>query len=321
VGLTGWVCGAHLHMQVQSTCDSWYCQSFPAEFVDYGDPDEDVPMPSNNCPVVEPCTVALDGTSTTIDDADPRCFRKVSSWWWPGDGGWEDAHQWTWTNDDAEPDTIGRWEFGVQVPGRYRVSAFIPDAQAKSQMATYEIQTGAEMVAVGPIDQSTNKGWIDLGVHEFVAGEEHWVRLRDNTGEHRDLDREISFDAIRLEWAPAGADSGETGEEGGSHGGTSGDDGGDDAGTGTPSDDDGVPPGTDGESDGGPSLPPPSADDDAGGCHVGGPHRSAGAFLALVVLAVRRRLRRSIAARTVRRRSRRAPRAQADGNNVEAVVA
>lgn len=31
VGMSGWTCGPHLHMQVQKTCDSWWCESVPAE--------------------------------------------------------------------------------------------------------------------------------------------------------------------------------------------------------------------------------------------------------------------------------------------------
>ncbi|WPD22517.1 MAG: pre-peptidase C-terminal domain-containing protein [Candidatus Electrothrix scaldis] len=34
VGLSGWVCGAHLHFQVQQTCSSWWCQSVPVTFVE-----------------------------------------------------------------------------------------------------------------------------------------------------------------------------------------------------------------------------------------------------------------------------------------------
>ncbi|MBC8070356.1 MAG: peptidoglycan DD-metalloendopeptidase family protein, partial [Deltaproteobacteria bacterium] len=220
VGLTGWVCGAHLHFQIQQTCDSWWCQSIHAEFVDFGDPDEDVPLESNNCPVVEPCPLALDGTTTIVDDAEARCFQKVSSWFWPGDGGWDDGHIYTWANDAAEPDTIGRWEFGVDVPGRYRLAAFVPDDHAASQQASYEINTGAETITVGPIDQSTQKGWVDLGVHELALGDAHWVRMRDNTGEARDLDRELAFDAIRWEWEPITDDSGDSSGAGSSEAGS-----------------------------------------------------------------------------------------------------
>ncbi|MFW5967528.1 MAG: M23 family metallopeptidase [Persicimonas sp.] len=31
VGMSGWTCGPHLHMQVQKTCDSWWCESVPAK--------------------------------------------------------------------------------------------------------------------------------------------------------------------------------------------------------------------------------------------------------------------------------------------------
>lgn len=278
VGLTGWVCGAHLHFQVQHDCGSWWCQSIAAEFVDFGDPDEGVPMASNNCPATEPCTLALDGTSTTIDDGDDRCFERVSSWFWDGDGGIADGHVYTWTNDGAEADTLGIWNFGVDVPGAYRVAAHVPEAQAASQAARYEIQTGAAIVTVGPVDQSASKGWVDLGVHDFVAGDEHWVRLRDNTGEPRSLDRELAFDAIRIELEPIG-DDGDAGTEG--SGGSS---------TGAPgtSDDGGTPsdPGTSSTSAAsGEGSDGAGASTDHGGCAVS-PARGGTAAISLLVLVL-----------------------------------
>jgi len=289
VGLTGWVCGAHLHFQIQSTCDSWWCQSKPALFVDVGDPAEGVPLESNNCPVAEPCAATLDGTTTTIDDADARCFTKISSWFWPADGGWEDGHLYTWANDGAEPDTLGRWDFGVDVPGRYRLEAYVPGTPVGSQQARYEIHTGAEVIALPPVDQSAHEGWVDLGAHELVAGDEHWVRLADNTGEPRDLDREVAFDAIRWQWEP---------EASGTEGGDSSD--GDDDPTPTTSDGGEVggdaPPATSGGlDDGGPSLPPGSAQDDAGGgCSTAAPRGTLALFVpVLVALGRRRRSSRS----------------------------
>lgn len=289
VGLTGWVCGAHLHFQIQSTCDSWWCQSKPAEFVDVGDPDEGVPLESNNCPVAEPCAAALDGTTTTIDDADARCFTKVSSWFWPGDGGWDDGHVYTWANDGAEPDTIGRWSFGVDVPGRYRLEVHVPETQAGSRQARYELHDGAAVIALPPIDQSTQKGWVDLGAHELVAGDEHWVRLADNTGEARDLDREVAFDAIRWRWEPEASGT----EGGSSSGGGSGD---------APAGSDGGEVTSDGAStsngdagDAGPSLPPGATDDGThDGCAIAGPRDALASLLAvLVVVGLRRRTPRS----------------------------
>lgn len=202
VGLTGWVCGAHLHFQIQETCGTWWCQSIPASFVGEGDPGEGVPLTSANCPSKEPCAAVLDGTTTVIDDADGSCFERITSWFWPGADGWEDGHVYTWANDAAEPDTMGIWSFDVEVPGDYRLEVFVPDEDATSELATYEVQTGSETLALGPVNQSLDKGWIDLGIVTMQGGEEHWVRLTDNTGEPRSLDRKVAFDAVRFSWEP-----------------------------------------------------------------------------------------------------------------------
>lgn len=285
VGLTGWVCGAHLHFQIQQTCDSWWCQSQQAQFVDLGDPDEGSPLKSANCPAQEPCALALDGTTTTIDDGDPTCFDRITSWFWPGADGFDDAHIYTWANAAPQPDTIGVWQFGVDMPGDYRLEVFVPDADASSEQAEYEVQTGAEIVALGPLDQSVEKGWVDLGVVTFQAAEEHWVRLRDNTGEDRALDRKLAFDAIRLTFEPAGGDTGgDTGVDATDEGGDETGDGG-----GPPGDptsgggDDAEPPTDDGAVTDDGALPPPSADDDdAAGCRLAG--RSGGLGVLLLLL-------------------------------------
>jgi hypothetical protein len=296
VGLTGWVCGAHLHFQIQQTCDSWWCQSQPAEFVDLGDPDEGPALTSENCPTAEPCALTLDGSTITIDDANTACFDRITSWFWPGADGWEDAHIYTWANDAPEPDTIGVWQFGVDAPGDYRLEVFVPDADASSQQAAYEVQTGTEIVVLGPVDQGSDKGWVDLGVVAFEAGEEHWVRLSDNTGEDRDLDRKLAFDAIRLTFEPAGAGSDDDG-------GATSDAGDDDTGGGVP--DPGDPSdagGTSGADDGSSdpdatddgALPfPAQGDDEGGGCRAGAPRDVGLGFVLLVVPALLRR-RRSV---------------------------
>ncbi len=63
VGLTGYVCGAHLHFQVQSTCGSYYCTSVPGEFYDYGDPGYGDWLTSGNCGVPDD-----DGDGWSNDD-------------------------------------------------------------------------------------------------------------------------------------------------------------------------------------------------------------------------------------------------------------
>jgi murein DD-endopeptidase MepM/ murein hydrolase activator NlpD len=49
VGMSGWTCGAHLHFQIQRTCDSWWCQSIPAEFANWEAPTTGDRLTSKNC--------------------------------------------------------------------------------------------------------------------------------------------------------------------------------------------------------------------------------------------------------------------------------
>lgn len=93
VGLTGWVCGAHLHFQIQQTCGSWWCQSVPADFESWGDPGLGVSMQSDNCGPAPSCGARLDGGTTTIDELDDSCFDRVTSYWWSvGEGEIGRAH-------------------------------------------------------------------------------------------------------------------------------------------------------------------------------------------------------------------------------------
>jgi len=50
VGLTGYVCGDHLHFAVQQDCGSYYCTTIPGTFYDYGDPGAWDWLVSGNCP-------------------------------------------------------------------------------------------------------------------------------------------------------------------------------------------------------------------------------------------------------------------------------
>lgn len=290
VGLTGWVCGAHLHFQIQHDCGSWWCQSIAAEFVEFGDPDEDVDMASNNCPATEPCAAVLDGTTTVIDDGDPSCFERESVWFWPVDGGVGDGHMYTWTNDASTADSVGTWRFAVDVQGPYRVEVHVPGADASSQQARYQLHTGAAVVDLGPVDQSMGAAWVDLGVHEIVAGDEHWLRLADNTGEARELDRKLAFDAIRLSYAPTppGDDEGSSSDGGDGRGDGDGDAGTESTGT-SGGDDDG------GSTSGG-TGPLPGADgadarSEHGGCGIA-PSRSSAAVALVLLLGLARRRRR-----------------------------
>lgn len=204
VGATGYACGAHLHMQVQETCGSYYCQSVPASFADYGDASEGVQYDGTNCPA---CPASLDGGETIIDDEDAGCLVRQTTAWWSSYQGHGDHHFWTRAIAAAGAESSARWRFGVSVPGDYAVEVFVPDADADTTNATYEVHHEGGVTEV-VIDQSAQKGWQSLGTFAFVGGEGEGVVLGDDTGEDVGLDRHIAYDALRLTYVPAPADSG-----------------------------------------------------------------------------------------------------------------
>lgn len=199
VGLTGWVCGAHLHFQIQQTCSSWWCPSIPASFEAYGDPTSGT-YASDNCPSC--AVVATMAAEALVDEKDPGCFKRATSYWWSVSEGHDGHHYYTFATDAAGPDTVGTWLFDVGEAGRYHVHAHVPQTEADAQNVSYIIQTGQAETTVGPVNQAAQKGWVDLGTHDFAGGEDRSVRVGDNTGENYDLRRKIAFDALRLTPVP-----------------------------------------------------------------------------------------------------------------------
>jgi murein DD-endopeptidase MepM/ murein hydrolase activator NlpD len=309
VGETGWACGAHLHMQVMETCGGYYCQSLQASFEDYGDPVPDTTYAGTNCPT---CTAVLDGGQTVIDDEDAGCLQRVTTAWSSSYQGHGDHHFYTLATDAPAADSSATWVFSVNVPGDYLVEVFVPDADADTQNATYLVHHEAGTTEV-PLDQSTAKGWQELGTFAFVGAESEGIELGDNTGENlAALGRRIAYDAVRLTYVPEAADTGgsddATGGGGGSGDGT--DDAadaatsagaGDDAGADGTGSDAGGPGGGLGEGDAadgtGSGLPPgfgAGGEDDGGcACAAGSPARERGLAIATgLLLGLGRRRRR-----------------------------
>jgi hypothetical protein len=200
IGLTGWVCGAHLHFQIQETCDSWWCQSIPAQFDMFGDP-QSGSITSDNCgPPPECGAVASRADSVVVDEETVGCFFRHTQYWWSADGdtGHDGHHYFTYATDAAERETYGVWTFDVGEAGLYRVEAFIPEQEADSTSASYQIYDGSETFTSGLIDQSVQKGWIELGTFEFPVAEDLTVTLGDNTGEVVDARVKLAYDAIRV---------------------------------------------------------------------------------------------------------------------------
>jgi MYXO-CTERM domain-containing protein len=288
IGLTGWVCGDHLHFQVQSVCGSWWCQSMPAEFYTYGDPAYGDHLTSDNCGGGgDTCEADLAGGETLVSESDGACFHRVSEWWWDVSEGHDGHHYYTYATDEAQEETVGEWHFGVSVAGDYEVLAHVPDTEADSQSVSYQIHH-ADGVSSAGLNHATDKGWQSLGVYRFAGGDDERIHLGDNTGEDYDTyHRKIAFDAIKFVWDAGGDDDDDVSDD---------DDAADDDDTGPGDDDDSAP----GDDDADPGdddthFDPGPVDDhswDSGcGCSAtGSPHATfTGLFLLLFFGALRRR--------------------------------
>jgi murein DD-endopeptidase MepM/ murein hydrolase activator NlpD len=200
IGLTGWVCGAHLHFAVQGLCGSYWCQSVPSEFSGYGDPAYQDQLTSENCTV---CGADLNRGETVISESDAACFKRVSSYWWNVSEGHEDHHFYTFTTDKPAEETYADWNFSVSASGNYEVFAYIPNTEASSEAATYKIHS-ADGVQTASVNQTTQKGWQSLGTFRFQGSQGERVHLGDNTGESYDqYKRKLAFDAVRFVWKEA----------------------------------------------------------------------------------------------------------------------
>ncbi|MBX7077767.1 MAG: peptidoglycan DD-metalloendopeptidase family protein [Nannocystaceae bacterium] len=204
VGLTGYVCGDHLHLQVMEQCGSPYCQSLPASFVDYGDPAQGDSIESTNCPS---CGLVLDGGETLISELEPGCFVRETTAWWSAFSGDDDHHFYTMATDADADASIGRWRFGVATPGDYRVEVFVPDADADASGAVYRVFHDGAVDSV-PVDQASAKGWQTLGVFGFTGADDEHVELGDATGEAAALQRRLAYDAVRFTFVPSASDDG-----------------------------------------------------------------------------------------------------------------
>lgn len=213
VGNSGWICGTHLHFQIQQTCGSWWCQSVPSAFQSFGDPGLGASITSDNCGPSPSCEARLNGAELVIDERDPACFQRATSYWWDVAEGYADHHYYTFATDASSAETYGRWHFHVDTPGSYELWAHVPSTDASSENAVYEVFDGAATTRSPSVNQATEKGWVSLGVYALTAGEDRHVTLGDNTGENYDtLMRKLAFDALR--WTPVSA--GGSGGQGGS---------------------------------------------------------------------------------------------------------
>jgi hypothetical protein len=113
---------------------------------------------------------------------------------------------WTYASNETDGvtnDVAAVWRPTIPTAGQYKVVAHIPSdcagLPALTTNARYEV-THAGGTANVTINQSTQRGWVDLGTFGFNAGTSGSVRLTDLTSESYADRRAIVFDAVQ--WVP-----------------------------------------------------------------------------------------------------------------------
>ena len=196
VGNSGWICGTHLHFQIQQTCSSWWCQSVQASFQGAGDPLYPTTVTSNNCQQPPPVCTVPSGSERVIDEQED-CFRQQTTYWWDESGGWDNHWFYTYAINGAA-DTVGSWHFDVEASNTYELHVHIP-AGAESKQAKYLLETPSGDRGPFQVDQTAHNGWVKIGGQfDFDPGNEYAIRLPDNTGESYDDRVKLAFDAVRV---------------------------------------------------------------------------------------------------------------------------
>lgn len=93
----------------------------------------------------------------------------------------------------------GKWYFDIPESGKYKVYVSITHGHGTTEKANYEISHSGQINHVvinqDTVDGSLEERWVSLGVFDFKSGNNHYVRLGNNTGE---TGKYVAFDAIKL---------------------------------------------------------------------------------------------------------------------------
>ncbi len=114
--------------------------------------------------------------------------------WYSAPYGYQGSMLWTYASTDVETNWA-EWRPTLPATGQWEVSVYIPERNATSTQARYQVihADGKTEVAV---DQSKySNQWVNLGAFRFEAGR-GYLRLADATGE-RKRGLMIGFDAAR----------------------------------------------------------------------------------------------------------------------------
>ncbi|MCA9692061.1 MAG: hypothetical protein KC636_20835, partial [Myxococcales bacterium] len=165
-----------------------------------------------NCPQDCPPCGVIGSLGGAIDNGEPCYELYGNDMYWRdelvGEGG---SLVWTNATDYDVPYNYAIWRLFFAETGAYEVEVHIEQPYGETQQAAYQIGH-AGGVDVVPLSQAGASGWVSLGEYTFTAGQDHFVRLDDNTGEQNDLQISIVYDALRVTRLDPPMETGSTGD-------------------------------------------------------------------------------------------------------------
>ncbi len=202
-GHVGWVTsvdGNGGFCSTEQACYGWYgvkTYCHPPGYADGGF----ICKKGTTCGPPQPsCTTEVGSSGeTVIDDTNP-CFQRhgTASYWWEASLGYGGHMWWTYATDDAVDD-YGVWTLQVKTAGNYEVFAYIPENNATSQKARYQIRHNGQDSYATVNQNDIFAQFTSLGTYDFSAGGDQYVRLNDSTGEdYNTYKRKLGFDAVKL---------------------------------------------------------------------------------------------------------------------------
>lgn len=135
------------------------------------------------------------GRSEVIVDDKSSDFARTGSYWWEATAGYNSHMYYTYVNGNSVSST-GEW-WPTLAGGNYAVSVYIPNVNATTANAKYEVYTSNGTVVKSVNQNSYYNAWVNLGTYSFSSGRAKRARLTDATGE-TNYNLKIGFDAIKF---------------------------------------------------------------------------------------------------------------------------
>lgn len=144
-----------------------------------------------------PCKISSTGSS--YFSVTSGCWERGGQHWWET-ASTEEKEFYTYTTNEVNPDSYGKWHLEFEKDGTYDIEVFVPELSSLSQKAKYKLWLNKQ-VTYKVIDQKQFAGkFASLGTYTVKAGKGHAIRLDDNTGEPYSSNNKtkLAFGALKV---------------------------------------------------------------------------------------------------------------------------